>query len=98
MSHLFLCVYLCYVGGKKIKVDLVFQGSESMDQPQEEDCGPLFLTVHLTGIGRSRERGLQSGGFAPSMRVMPSQQGLQLKACHSYTTHFQTVLDNKLSC
>lgn len=49
-----------------------------MVPPLEEDCRPPFLTAHLTGIGRSREQGHQSGGCAPSMRAMPSHQGFQL--------------------
>lgn len=49
-----------------------------MVPPLEGDYRPPFLTDHQTGIGRSREQGHQSGGCAPSTRVMASQQGFQL--------------------
>lgn len=58
-----------------IMMHLYFQVRELKAPPLEEEYIPRFLTVHLTGIGRSRERVLQSGGCALSTRVTPFLQG-----------------------
>lgn len=52
--------------------------SKSMVQTQEADYRLLFLTAHLTGIGKSREPVLMGGGSAPSTNIMSSHQGLQI--------------------
>lgn len=43
--------------------------------PLEKDYVPRYSTVHPTGIVRSKERVLQSGGCAPSTRIVPFHQG-----------------------
>lgn len=67
---------LCTVQSLHVFIDS--QGSESAAPTVKEDPVPQYLTVRLTGIVRSREQALQSGGFAPSTVVIPFHQGFQL--------------------